>query len=70
VPSPAWTLRVKNAVPDEFRRDKLSSRSEWRGSSTGFPFRVVDLAGTLAQAEVREVRSVVCDLGHLGSARR
>jgi NAD(P)H-dependent flavin oxidoreductase YrpB (nitropropane dioxygenase family) len=52
----------------EVRQGALSSRSDWRCSPTGFPFRVVELAGTLSEPAVREARVPVCDLGMLRSA--
>ena len=45
-------------------------RVDPRASPTGFPFRVVQLAGTLADREVYEKRRRVCDLGYLRSAYR
>ena len=43
-------------------------RSDWRSSPTGFPFRVLQLNGTLSDAETFEARQRVCDLGVLRSA--
>jgi NAD(P)H-dependent flavin oxidoreductase YrpB (nitropropane dioxygenase family) len=43
----------------------MEVRSDWRASPTGFPFRVVELDGTLTDPEVRAARRQVCDLGHL-----
>jgi len=60
--------RVKARATDQIRREALSSRSDWRCSPTGFPFRVVELAGTLSDARVRAARTPVCDLGMLRSA--
>ncbi len=37
-------------------------------SPTGFPFKVVELSGTLADEEVYAARSRVCDLGYLRTA--
>ena len=34
-------------------------------SPTGFPFKVLDLEGTLSEQEVYESRERVCDLGYL-----
>jgi len=40
-------------------------RADWRVSPTGFPFRVVDVPGSLSDPEVYEDRRRVCDLGAL-----
>ena len=37
-------------------------------SPTGFPFKVIELAGTLSEAEVFDERTKVCDLGYLRHA--
>lgn len=39
-------------------------------SPTGFPFKVVQLEGTLSEAEVYEARSRICDLGYLRTPYR
>lgn len=39
-----------------------------KASPTGFPFKVVDLPGTVADPQVREARKRVCDLGYLREA--
>ncbi len=43
-------------------------RADWRVSPTGFPFRVVDLPGTLTDQSVIDQRQKVCDLGALRTA--
>jgi NAD(P)H-dependent flavin oxidoreductase YrpB (nitropropane dioxygenase family) len=40
-------------------------RSDWRASPTGFPFRIVQIEGTLSDETVYEDRKRVCDLGVL-----
>jgi NAD(P)H-dependent flavin oxidoreductase YrpB (nitropropane dioxygenase family) len=40
-------------------------RSDWRASPTGFPFRIVQIDGTLSDETVYEERKRVCDLGVL-----
>jgi NAD(P)H-dependent flavin oxidoreductase YrpB (nitropropane dioxygenase family) len=40
-------------------------RSDWRASPTGFPFRIVQVEGTLSDDAVYEGRTRVCDLGAL-----
>jgi NAD(P)H-dependent flavin oxidoreductase YrpB (nitropropane dioxygenase family) len=59
---------VKARALDQIRSEGMDSRSDWRCSPTGFPFRVVELSGTLTEPDVREARTPVCDLGQLRSA--
>jgi NAD(P)H-dependent flavin oxidoreductase YrpB (nitropropane dioxygenase family) len=40
-------------------------RSDWRASPTGFPFRIVQLEGTISDEDVFLDRQRVCDLGAL-----
>lgn len=63
-----FTTEVKQAVLDQVRRGGIRTRSDWRCSPTGFPFRVVELPGTLSDPSVRADRPAVCDLGMLRSA--
>jgi NAD(P)H-dependent flavin oxidoreductase YrpB (nitropropane dioxygenase family) len=43
----------------------LQVRTGVRSSPTGFPFKVAELDGTLADPEVYEARDRLCDLGYL-----
>jgi len=45
-------------------------RSDARASPTGFPFRVVQLGGSLSDREVYERRERICDLGYLRTLYR
>ncbi|MBP9144702.1 MAG: nitronate monooxygenase [Thermoanaerobaculia bacterium] len=45
-------------------------RTDPRASPTGFPFKVVDLPGTLSEEAVYEQRERVCNLGFLRSSYR
>jgi NAD(P)H-dependent flavin oxidoreductase YrpB (nitropropane dioxygenase family) len=58
---PALKQQVLDAVMD----GTIEVRSDWRASPTGFPFRVVELEGTLTDPAVKAQRKAVCDLGHL-----
>jgi NAD(P)H-dependent flavin oxidoreductase YrpB (nitropropane dioxygenase family) len=58
---PALKRRVISATLD----GSLDVRSDWRVSPTGFPFRVVELEGTLSDPQVVAQRRPVCDLGAL-----
>jgi NAD(P)H-dependent flavin oxidoreductase YrpB (nitropropane dioxygenase family) len=61
---------LKTAVIDRVRAGSLDVRSDWRVSPTGFPFRVVELEGTLSDPAVAAARKAVCDLGALRSPFR
>lgn len=50
--------------------ERISVRTDWRVSPTGFPFKVVDVRGTLSDPSVAELRRKVCDLGALRSPFR
>ncbi len=46
----------------------LPVRADPRSSPTGFPFKLADLPGTVAKAQVYERRDRVCDVGYLRAA--
>ncbi len=50
------------------RQDALQVKTDPVASPTGFPFKVVELPGSLSQVEVYEQRQRVCDLGYLRHA--
>lgn len=60
--------QVKAEVRRAVENGGPSIRADWRASPTGFPFRVVEMAGTLTDPEVADARRPVCDLGVLRSA--
>lgn len=49
------------------REKKLKVRTDHRASPTGFPFKVVELPGTVGMAETFKARPKLCDLGYLRS---
>lgn len=55
------TLRAVRAGSVTVRTDPLAS-------PTGYPFKVVDVAGTLSDPEIYNARQRVCDLGYLSGA--
>ncbi len=57
---------LKRKVLDSSRRGELGVKTDARGSPTGFPFKLVQLPGTLSDPSVERTR--VCDLGYLRSA--
>lgn len=59
---------IKEQVLAAIARRTASTRSDWRVSPTGFPFRVVELPGSLSDPQVLADRAPVCDLGMLRSA--
>jgi NAD(P)H-dependent flavin oxidoreductase YrpB (nitropropane dioxygenase family) len=61
-----WKARVIELA----RRGDVPVRTDPRASPTGFPFKVVDLVGTLADSEVYADRQRLCDLGVLRSPFR
>jgi len=61
---------LKAAVRSRIADGTLGVRSDWRVSPTGFPFRVADLPGTVADPGVLAARQPVCDLGVLRTAYR
>jgi NAD(P)H-dependent flavin oxidoreductase YrpB (nitropropane dioxygenase family) len=60
--------QIKARVLAQVASGTAITRSDWRVSPTGFPFRVVELDETLSDDAVREARTAVCDLGMLRSA--
>ncbi len=56
---------LKAEVIEALHAGTLDIRSDWRASPTGFPFRVVQLAGTVSDPDVAASRKAVCDLGAL-----
>ena len=58
---------LKRQVLGEVLAGTLDVRSDWRASPTGFPFRVIQLEGTVSDPEIAAGRKAVCDLGALRS---
>jgi NAD(P)H-dependent flavin oxidoreductase YrpB (nitropropane dioxygenase family) len=59
---------IKSRVRETLADGGPDVRADWRVSPTGFPFRVVDLPGTLTEQAVIDERQKVCDLGALRTA--
>ncbi len=55
---------------DGIRRGSLRVRTDPLASPTGFPFKVADVAGTVADPDVRAERDRLCDLGFLRTPYR
>lgn len=63
-----FTAEVKRAVLDLVRRGKAAIHTSARFSPTGFPFKVIRMAGTLSEKEIFNARPRACDLGYLRTA--
>jgi NAD(P)H-dependent flavin oxidoreductase YrpB (nitropropane dioxygenase family) len=58
-------LAVKRRLLQKVAAGTVDVRTDWRASPTGFPFKVVQVEGTLSDPEVYRARPRVCDLGVL-----
>jgi NAD(P)H-dependent flavin oxidoreductase YrpB (nitropropane dioxygenase family) len=56
---------LREQLGTRLRDDELRVRTDASASPTGFPFKVAQLPGTLAEAEVYAARPRLCDLGYL-----
>lgn len=59
------SAHLRSALLDEVRDGTLRVRTDPAASPTGFPFKVAQLPGTLADPERYRARPRLCDLGHL-----
>jgi nitronate monooxygenase len=59
---------LKHAVLDRVVEGSMSVRTDPVASPTGFPFKLVELDGTIAEVEVAEARPRKCDVGYLREA--
>ncbi len=74
----AFAFSRESGLDPELRRAVIARvesgatvvRTDPRASPTGFPFKVVDLPGTLSEEAVYEQRERLCNLGFLRSAYR
>ncbi len=72
----AFAYCEESGFPDDLKRRVLAQvrqggarvRTDPRASPTGFPFKVLELDGTLSDPRVPEQRSRTCDLGYLRHA--
>jgi NAD(P)H-dependent flavin oxidoreductase YrpB (nitropropane dioxygenase family) len=56
---------LRSALLGELRDGTLRVHTDPTASPTGFPFKVAQLPGTLADPEIYRARARLCDLGHL-----
>ena len=61
------TAELREKVLHELTEGTLEIRTEPKTSSTGFPFKVVEIDGTATDPEVYRSRTRKCDLGYLRS---
>lgn len=61
---------LKQSVLEASRSGRLQVRTDPCVSPTGFPFKVVNLPGTVADPAVHAAREPLCDLGYLRQAYR
>lgn len=59
------TPELKRQVCERAKAEKIKVFTDPLASPTGFPFKVLQQAGTLSDAEVYAQRPRICDLGHL-----
>lgn len=72
----AFAFCQESSLRDEIKAKVISAgldggctvRTDARASPTGFPFKVVQLGGTLSDAETYAERARICDLGYLRRA--
>ena len=60
-----FTAEIKRDVIARARRGEVQVFTDPDASPTGFPFKVVQLPGSLSEAEVVADRPRICDLGYL-----
>jgi len=58
---------LKRALLEQIRADPVEVFTDPVASPTGFPFKVVQLDGSLSEQEIYEARPRVCNLGYLRS---
>ncbi len=56
---------IKHRVLREQKAGTLNIRTDFNLSPTGFPFKVVELAGTVSDEAIYAARERICDLGYL-----
>jgi len=56
---------IKHRVLHEQKAGTLSVRTDFNSSPTGFPFKMVELDGTVSDEETYATRERICDLGYL-----
>lgn len=60
--------KYREQMLEAARHGNLRVRTDHLASPTGFPFKVVELPGTVGESETYEARPRLCDLGYLRSS--
>ena len=60
--------KYREQMLDAARKGALKVRTDHRASPTGFPFKVVELPGTVGDSATYDARPRLCDLGYLRSS--
>jgi NAD(P)H-dependent flavin oxidoreductase YrpB (nitropropane dioxygenase family) len=60
--------KLRQQVLDDVRTGPVSVKTSLRASSTGYPFKVASVSGTISQSTVYDERERKCDLGYLREA--
>jgi len=63
-----YPAATKEALIGGIHRGEVAVRTDGRVSATGFPFKVVEMGGTLGMPGRAEARTRICDLGYLQQA--
>ncbi|MDT8369455.1 MAG: nitronate monooxygenase [Longimicrobiales bacterium] len=61
---------IRRSVLEDVREEHVHVFTDSAASPTGFPFKVVEVEGTLSDGEVHADRERICDLGYLRTAYR
>ncbi len=64
------TTQLKRRMLTAARNQQVDIRTDALASPTGFPFKVLQLSGTLSEAATYDERRRVCDLGYLRTVYR
>jgi NAD(P)H-dependent flavin oxidoreductase YrpB (nitropropane dioxygenase family) len=62
-----FTNDLRNKLIKKLSEDTLTVRTEPKTSATGFPFKVVEITGTMTDPKEYADRNRICDLGYLRS---
>ena len=63
-----YPAAAKARIVGGLHRGALAVRTDGRASGTGFPFKIVEMEGTLGRPENLARRARICDLGYLQTA--
>jgi nitronate monooxygenase len=61
---------LKEKVIRDSQAGRVRAITDHRASPTGFPLKIVQIEGTVSEADVYEARPKICDLGYLRRAYR